>query len=324
MKPTLEISDVAIDGYAQKITLRSFRPLTRNSLPIVLYFHGGCFVKGTLDDADIPASFIASKTPAWVVAVGYSLAPAFPFPAAIEDAYLALEWATLRARESRADVLSLAAVGFDAGGNIAAGLAAIARDRARHKLSAQALLAPLLDPSMTRLIERTSGSKDEFGMEDCSRSYRAYLPSASQRVHPYAAPLESRRLGTLPPTLIASAEEDQLLTFIATEIAQKHIPLMRKLMTAEGIEFTTNKLLTAYGVLDARLADGRAYLTGKQFTVADAYVWATLWHERSGVKLDHLKNLMAYTARIEARPAVQKALTDEAEVVSRHQQLLVA
>ncbi len=83
MKPTLEISDVAIDGYAQKITLRSFRPLTRNSLPIVLYFHGGCFVKGTLDDADIPASFIASKTPAWVVAVGYSLAPAFPFPAAM-------------------------------------------------------------------------------------------------------------------------------------------------------------------------------------------------------------------------------------------------
>jgi glutathione S-transferase len=117
---------------------------------------------------------------------------------------------------------------------------------------------------------------------------------------------------------------DQLLTFIATEIAQKHIPLMRKLMTAEGIEFTPNKLLTAYGVLDARLADGRAYLTGEQFTVADAYVWATLWHERSGVKLDHLKNLMAYITRIEARPAVQKALKDEAELVGLHKQQLAA
>jgi glutathione S-transferase len=113
---------------------------------------------------------------------------------------------------------------------------------------------------------------------------------------------------------------DQLLTFIATEIAQKHIPLMRKLMTAEGVEFTTRKLLTAYGVLDARLADGRAYLTGEQFTVADAYVWATMWHERSGVKLDHLKNLMTYIARIEARPSVQKALKDEAEMVARHKQ----
>lgn len=117
---------------------------------------------------------------------------------------------------------------------------------------------------------------------------------------------------------------DQLLTFIATEIAQKHIPLMRKLMTAEGIAFTTDKLRKAYGVLDARLADGRSYLTGEQFTVADAYVWATMWHERSGVNLDHLKHLMAYIARVEARPSAQKALRDEAELVRRHKEQAAA
>src|SRR6201996_8367514 len=59
------------------------------------------------------------------------------------------------------------------------------------------------------------------------------------------------------------ARMDQLLTCIATEIAQKHIPLMRKLMTPEGIEFHTNKLLTAYGLLDQQLSDGRSYLTGE-------------------------------------------------------------
>lgn len=117
---------------------------------------------------------------------------------------------------------------------------------------------------------------------------------------------------------------DQLLTFIATEIAQKHIPLMRKLMTPEGIAFTSNKLLTAYAVLDARLSDGRLYLIGEQFTVADAYVWATMWHERSGVELDHLKHLVAYVARIEARPAAQKALKDEAELVRLHAGQLAA
>ena len=117
---------------------------------------------------------------------------------------------------------------------------------------------------------------------------------------------------------------DELLTFIATEIAQKHIPLMRKLMTPEGIEFHTNKLLTAYGVLDKQLSDGRSYLTGEQFTVADAYVWATMWNERSGVNLDHLKNLSAFIARIEARPAVQKALMDEAELVAVHKARLAA
>ncbi|MFM0202859.1 glutathione S-transferase family protein [Paraburkholderia fungorum] len=117
---------------------------------------------------------------------------------------------------------------------------------------------------------------------------------------------------------------DQLLTFVATEIAQKHIPLMRKLMTPDGIEFHTNKLLSAYGVLDKQLSDGRSYLTGEQFTVADAYVWATLWHKRSGVNLDHLTNLAAYIARIDARPSVQKALKDEAEIVAVHKQQLAA
>jgi len=117
---------------------------------------------------------------------------------------------------------------------------------------------------------------------------------------------------------------DELLTFIATEIAQKHIPLMRKLMTAEGIEFHTNKLLSAYGRLDDMLSDGRAYLTGEHFTVADAYAWATLWNERSGVNLDHLTYFKAYIARIEARPSVQKALKDEAEVVAQHKQRLAA
>lgn len=113
---------------------------------------------------------------------------------------------------------------------------------------------------------------------------------------------------------------DQLLTFVATEIAQKHIPLMRKLMTPEGIAFHSNKLLKAYGKLDAMLADGRAYLTGERFTVVDAYVWATMWHERSGVKLDHLSNLAAYIERIEARASVRKALRDEAEIVAQHKQ----
>jgi glutathione S-transferase len=120
------------------------------------------------------------------------------------------------------------------------------------------------------------------------------------------------------------AKFDQLLVFVATEIAQKHIPLMRKLLTDEGAEWTRNKLVAAYTELDRRLVDGRAYITGDKFTVADAYVWATMWHERSGVKIDHLENLMAYVARVEARPAAQKALRDESEMVALHQTSVAA
>lgn len=208
MKATLDISDITIAGHAQEIALRSYHPCARDDMPIVLYFHGGGFVKGSLDDASTPATLIAARIPAWVIVVGYSLAPEFPFPAATEDAHLALEWAVTNAREYRADSNRIAAVGHDAGGNIAASLAAIARDRGVRRLSAQALLAPLLDPSMTRLTEKQRHTKSDLAPEDCARSYRAYLPRANQRIHPYAAPLESRRLGTLPPTLIAAAEQD--------------------------------------------------------------------------------------------------------------------
>lgn len=129
--------------------------------------------------------------------------------------------------------------------------------------------------------------------------------------HPEAGLIPAR--GTLD-----RVKMDQLLTFTATELAQKHIPLMRKLLTEEGTEWTRTKLVNAYTQLDKRLADGRLYLTGDKFTVADAYVWGTMWHERSGAKIEHLKNLMAYKARIDARPAAIKALKDEAAIVASH------
>ncbi|KAF3934720.1 hypothetical protein ABW20_dc0106314 [Dactylellina cionopaga] len=117
---------------------------------------------------------------------------------------------------------------------------------------------------------------------------------------------------------IERVKMDQFLVFLATEIAQKHIPLMRKLMTEEGIQFHTNKLLKAYGRLDAQLADGRPYLFGDQFTVADAYAWATIWNSRSGVNIDHLKNFAAWKERVGSRPAAIKALKEESEIFELH------
>ncbi|WP_410014805.1 glutathione S-transferase family protein [Sodalis sp. C49] len=117
---------------------------------------------------------------------------------------------------------------------------------------------------------------------------------------------------------------DQLLVFIATEIAQKHIPLMRKLMTEQGIAWTSGKIAAAYSILDDRLADGRAFLTGETMTVADAYLWATFWGDRSGVDISHLKNVASWKDRMDARPSVQKALSDEKRLVSAHRAALTA
>ncbi|MDA8483278.1 glutathione S-transferase C-terminal domain-containing protein [Pseudomonas resinovorans] len=131
--------------------------------------------------------------------------------------------------------------------------------------------------------------------------------------------------GLVPPQgSLERAKFNQLLTFLATEIAQKHIPLMRKLLTEEGTAWTRDKLVKAYATLDARLADGRTWLTGEQFTVADAYVWGTFWHERSGAEIGHLKHLMAYKARMDERASVQKTIQDEAKVVADHKAMAQA
>jgi glutathione S-transferase len=116
---------------------------------------------------------------------------------------------------------------------------------------------------------------------------------------------------------------NQLLTFVATEIAQKHIPLMRKLLTEDGTAWTRNKLVVAYKTLDDRLAT-QEFINGDSFSVADAYVWATLWHERSGAEIGHLTNLMEWKARIDTRPSAVKALAEEAEIVGQHRAQLAA
>jgi len=205
----LDVSEVTIEGHAQDIVLRLYRPQGANNLPVLLYFHGGGFVRGTLDDADAASRFFAERLPALVVSVGYSLAPQFPFPAAPEDAHRAAQWVLMRARAFGGSTKRIVAAGHDAGGQIANVLAFIGRDRGDVRLAAQALFAPMLDPSLTRLGDEARLASD-ISASECAACYRAYLPEASQRMHPYAAPLESSRLAGLPPTFIVTAQNDVL------------------------------------------------------------------------------------------------------------------
>jgi acetyl esterase/lipase len=207
--PNLLVEEARINGYSQPIAVRSFRPRAqKHRLAIVLYFHGGLFTMGTLDDSHATCEALALQIHAWVVSVGYSLAPAFPFPNAVEDAHRALRWACSEASGLRADRQRVAVIGHEAGGNIATCVAAVARDRGDACLRAQVLLAPMLDPGMTRVGRHTA--QPAYMVDAFARSYRAYLPSFAQRVHPYAAPLESHRLANLPAAFIASVEHDPL------------------------------------------------------------------------------------------------------------------
>lgn len=207
--PSLEVNEVQIAGYESNIPLRLYRRADVRSLPVMLYFHGGAFTRGSLDDAEFAARYFAEHLSVLVVSVGYSLAPKHPFPAALEDAYRAARWVEGAGKTIGGDGKRLLAAGHCAGGHVANGLAFVARDRGEVGIAAQALFSPMLDPSMTCLADERAVESD-ITPRQCLASYRAYLPQASQRMHPYAAPLESARLAGLPPTFIATARNDVL------------------------------------------------------------------------------------------------------------------
>lgn len=198
-----------IAGPTGRIPLRLYRPASDTALPLVIYLHGGGFVAGSLDDADAPARVIAGELPAAVLSVGYALAPAHPFPAAPEDVYTATLWAVEHAAALGADPERLVVAGDDAGGNLAASLALMARDRQDFRIAVQVLIGPMLDPSMTRAGD-AQRLRSDLSVAECTDCYRQYLPRLSQRLHPYAAPLESCRQAGLPPAYIATAEHDLL------------------------------------------------------------------------------------------------------------------
>lgn len=213
--------DYWTQGYANRIRLRVFRPEFHadEAAPLrqsaVLYLHGGGFVNGSIDDADAPARHLAATLPAVVVTVGYSLAPAAPFPAAPEDVYAALCCMAEHAAAWGIDRRRMAVAGHDAGGNLSAALTMIARDRGGPNLRAQVLIAPMLDPTMARVRPDHLANADANGKnaaEVCADCYRQYLPRPTERVHPYAAPVESRRLQGLPPALLLTAPQDLLRT----------------------------------------------------------------------------------------------------------------
>ncbi len=208
------VDDRTIAGHAQDIRLRLYRPLIGLAVPALLYLHGGGFTSGSLEEEEEAASAIAAAVPALVVSVGYSLAPAHPFPTAAQDAYRAAVWTADTGRDLGVARGGLGVVGHDAGGHVATSLTFLARDLGGVTIAAQALLGPMLDPSLTRASRGSVGDARSMlfdpTMADCARCYRAYLPEAAQRLHPYAAPLESCRLAGLPPALIITAQDDLL------------------------------------------------------------------------------------------------------------------
>ena len=205
------VSKHGFHGQDRDLRLRLYTPGgTRCSGALVLLFHGGGFVGGGLDAIAATAESLAARLGVFVATPEYTLATERPFPAAAEDAYAALGWANAEARRRGWDSRRIVVAGEEAGGNLAAATAMMARDRGAPALAAQMLVGPMLDPSLSSpsMQRFVAGTTHTPGV--CGACYRTYLPNAADRVHPYAAPVSSTRLAGLAPALIVTCDGDPL------------------------------------------------------------------------------------------------------------------
>lgn len=177
---------------------------------VIVFFHGGGWVIGSIDDYDPLARQLADRTRCAVVNVEYRLAPEHPFPAAADDAYAALGWTAERVEDIAGRRVPLIVAGDSAGGNLAAVTAIRARDHGGPNLALQILVYPVTDTDVD-----TDSYLDPENQLLLSRDamvwfFDHYVPREEDRQHPDVAPLRADRLDRLPPALVLTAEHDPL------------------------------------------------------------------------------------------------------------------
>jgi acetyl esterase len=178
---------------------------------VIVYYHGGGWVLGTIDEYDTMARKLAERTSCAVVLVGYRLAPEHRYPTAVDDSYAALEWAGRRlAAIAGRDDVPLIVAGDSAGGNLAAVMAMRARDRGGPTIALQVLVYPVTDADFERPSYTDAENQLLLTREAMIWFWDHYLPDPQRRTEPGASPLHAADLAGLPPAVVLTAEHDVL------------------------------------------------------------------------------------------------------------------
>jgi acetyl esterase/lipase/alkylation response protein AidB-like acyl-CoA dehydrogenase len=208
--------DVKVPGGAgaPAVAVRIYRPAGRtDALPVLVWMHGGGWMLGGIELDDLMARQLAKDVRCAVVSVEYRLAPEHPYPAALEDCYAVVEWLAGSGALRGLDRQRIAVGGGSAGGNLAAGLALLARDRGKVDLHFQLLIYPAVNDRNVAQVSEGVAENLFWSRENTLLSWRAYLANGQGRadVPIYAAPARARDLAGLPPAYIAIGGIDMFL-----------------------------------------------------------------------------------------------------------------
>ncbi|MCC7368427.1 MAG: alpha/beta hydrolase [Chloroflexi bacterium] len=207
--PVAKVEDRAVPGPAGEIPIQIYTPEAAGPLPVLVYYHGGGWVSGCIETHENACRALANLTPCVVVSVEYRRAPETKFPGPLEDCYAATSWVSEHASEIGADAARLAVGGDSAGGNLAAAVALLARERGGPTVAYQLLIYPVTDCNFETVSYREAA--EGYGLTQDSMRYfwEMYTPDEADAANPLASVLRADLSG-LPPAHLLTAEYDPL------------------------------------------------------------------------------------------------------------------
>lgn len=206
------VTDRVVPGPGGDIPIRVYVPTDEpGPRPVLVYFHGGGWVIGSVDTHDGTARAVAESSGVTVVSVDYRLAPENPFPAAIDDALAAIRWVVQHASELDVDPGRLALGGDSAGGNLAAVAAQELNTAGAVSVRFQLLIYPVTDGTMAypSIDENAEGY---FLTKATMTWFWQQYVGDGDRTGPRVSPMHAgdEALAAAPPTLVITAEYDPL------------------------------------------------------------------------------------------------------------------
>jgi acetyl esterase len=215
-KPPADIENRTIpSGIGGKdLSITIVRPLnsSNETLPVVMYFHGGGWVLGGFDTHDRLVREIANDANAAIVFVNYTLSPEAKYPVSLEQAYAATKWVAQNSQAIHVDSSRLAVVGDSVGGNMVAAFTLLAKQRGGPKVDFQVLFYPVTNASFDTSSYMKYQEEYWLTREAMKWFWDNYTSNQTNRKEPTVSPLQAsiEQLEGLPPALVINGENDVL------------------------------------------------------------------------------------------------------------------